>query len=39
VQTRSQIQYSDDNNKEETYKVQFIEVKITQKRRQLKEGD
>lgn len=39
VQNRSCIRYNDDYNEEETYKVQLIEVKITQKRRQLKEGD
>jgi len=39
VQHRSCIRYTDDYNEEETYKVQLIEVKITQKRRQLKEGD
>jgi len=39
VQNRSCIRYSDDYNEEETYKIQLVEVKITQKRRQLKEGD
>jgi len=39
VQNRSRVRYSDDYNEEETYKIQLIEVKITQKRRQLKEGD
>lgn len=39
VQNRSCIRYKGDYNEEETYKVQLIEVKITQKRRQLKEGD